>query len=146
MLPLADSLDIRDDDERGQEQKADKQSRQIAVALSYRPGGVDDAPKVVASGQGETARQILELAFSQGVRVREDPDLAQILAAVEIDSVIPLSAFVAVAEILSYVYRANNQPIPEPALRALRKLLSSPSTKPAKKSKKSRRWCWRHGG
>jgi flagellar biosynthesis protein len=116
MLPLADSLDIRDDDERGQEQKADKQSRQIAVALSYRPGGVDDAPKVVASGQGETARQILELAFSQGVRVREDPDLAQILAAVEIDSVIPLSAFVAVAEILSYVYRANNQPIPEPAL------------------------------
>ena len=47
--------------------------------------------------------------------VREDPDLAEILAAVEIDSVIPLSAFIAVAEILGYVYRANNQSIPDPS-------------------------------
>ncbi|OIQ86817.1 flagellar biosynthetic protein FlhB [mine drainage metagenome] len=86
--------------------------RQIAVALSYSPERGDDAPKVTASGRGAEAEQILDLAFRQGVRVREDPDLAEILAAVEIDAVIPLSAFVAVAEILKYVYSANHQPMP----------------------------------
>ena len=89
--------------------------RQIAVALSYRPEHDDDAPKVVASGKGTLARQILDLAFKSGVRVREDPDLAQVLAAVDVDSVIPLEAFMAVAEILAYVYRANSQPVPRPA-------------------------------
>ena len=54
-----------------------------------------------------TADQILELAFAHGVKVRTDPDLAEVLAAVEVDTVIPVEAFVAVAEILAYVYRAN---------------------------------------
>lgn len=108
-----DGIDIVDDEAAAA--SVEKQGRQIAVALSYRPRSLDDAPKVVASGRGKTAQQIIELAFSQGIKVREDPDLAEILAAVEIDSVIPLSAFIAVAEILGYVYRANNQPIPQPA-------------------------------
>ncbi|MGE5545759.1 MAG: EscU/YscU/HrcU family type III secretion system export apparatus switch protein [Solirubrobacterales bacterium] len=79
----------------------------VAVALSYDPD-VADAPRVVASGRGAIAAQILEAAFTHGVKVREDPDLAEVLAAVELDTVIPLEAFVAVAEILAYVYRANN--------------------------------------
>ena len=81
---------------------------QVAVALSYEPGE-DDAPKVVASGKGALAEQILQLAFAHGVKVRSDPDLAQVLAAVEVDTVIPLEAFAAVAEILAYVYRANGR-------------------------------------
>ncbi|CAA7615099.1 Type III secretion exporter [Magnetospirillum sp. LM-5] len=80
--------------------------RTVAVALSYDPAE-SDAPKVVASGKGAIAEQILQLAFAHGVKVRTDPDLAQVLAAVEIDTVIPLEAFAAVAEILAYVYRAN---------------------------------------
>ena len=83
--------------------------RQIAVALSHRPGTDADAPRVVATGRGQLARRILDLAFASGVKVREDADLAQILSAVAIDSVIPLEAFMAVAEILSYVYRANDR-------------------------------------
>ena len=89
--------------------------RPIAVALSYQPQHPDDAPKVVASGRGKVAEQILDLAFASGVKVREDADLAEILAAVDVDSVIPLEAFMAVAEILAYVYRANNQAIPQPS-------------------------------
>ena len=113
---MAEGIDIHDDEpSKDASGLIGKASRQIAVALSYRPTSADDAPKVVASGRGKTAQQILELAFAQGVRVREDPDLAEILAAVEIDSVIPLSAFIAVAEILGYVYRANNQSIPDPS-------------------------------
>lgn len=80
--------------------------RQIAVALSYDPG-ISDAPRVVASGQGPIAEQILAVAFANGVKVREDADLAEVLSAVDVDSVIPVEAFVAVAEILAYVYRAN---------------------------------------
>lgn len=85
--------------------------RAVAVALEYDPD-VADAPRVVASGKGALADQILNLAFANGVKVRTDPDLAQVLAAVEVDTVIPIEAFAAVAEILAYVYRANNQPVP----------------------------------
>ena len=92
--------------------------RPIAVALSYEPKRADDAPRVVATGRGKLAERILKLAFASGVKVREDADLAQILAAVEVDSVIPLEAFMAVAEILAYVYRANRTEPPLPGAAA----------------------------
>lgn len=76
------------------------------MALAYDPGE-DQAPRVVATGRGYVAEAILQIAFASGVKVREDADLAEILAAVDIDSMIPVEAFAAVAEILSYVYRAN---------------------------------------
>lgn len=98
-------------DERGDAAAAPAPGRQVAVALAYDPD-VADAPTVVASGKGRLAEQILELAFAHGVKVRTDPDLAQVLSAVEVDTVIPLEAFAAVAEILAYVYRANNQAVP----------------------------------
>ena len=43
------------------------------------------------------------------MKVRKDPDLVQILSAVEVDCEIPVEAFAAVAEILTYVYRANER-------------------------------------
>ena len=89
----------------------------LAVALVSSGGGTGQAPKVVATGKGHVAEQILQLAFAHGVKVRTDPDLAQILAAVDVDTIIPAEAFVAVAEILAYVYRANGQ-VPPPDLGA----------------------------
>ncbi len=82
--------------------------RPVAVALNYEPGK-SALPRVVATGRGFIAEQILELAFANGIKVREDADLAQMLAAVDIDSEIPIEALVAVAEILARVYRANGQ-------------------------------------
>jgi len=64
-------------------------------------------PRVVAHGSGTFAEQILEIAWSNNIKVREDADLAEVLTAIDIDSEIPIEAFAAVAEILSYVYRAN---------------------------------------
>ncbi len=78
----------------------------IAVALAHKPGSATP-PRIAASGHGPVARQILQIALDNGVKVREDSDLAAILAAIEVDSVIPLEAFAAVAEILTYLYRAN---------------------------------------
>ncbi len=80
--------------------------RPIAVALEHAAGN-QGLPRVVASGRGAVAEQILELAFANGVKVREDGDLAQMLAAVEVDTEIPIEALVAVAEILARVYQAN---------------------------------------
>ncbi len=78
----------------------------VAVALDYDPAR-DRAPKVVAGGRGEIAEQILQIAFANGVRVREDADLAELLSSIDIETDIPTEAFAAVAEILIYVYRAN---------------------------------------
>lgn len=82
----------------------DKQTK--AVALEYARGE-DPAPKVVASGKGLIADKIIEIAHANGIKVREDADLVEILSTLEINAFIPLEAYAAVAEILSYVYRAN---------------------------------------
>ena len=78
----------------------------VAVALTYERGN-DPAPKVSATGRGAVAAQILEIAYANGVVVREDADLAEVLAEIDVDSVILLPAFAAVAEILAYLYRLN---------------------------------------
>ncbi len=83
-----------------------KRQDAVAVALEYDPES-EFAPKVVAGGRGSVAEQILQIAFAQGVKVRKDADLAEMLSAIDIDSEIPIEAFAAVAEILTYVYRAN---------------------------------------
>ena len=95
---------------------AERRGPAVAVALAYDPE-VAGAPTVVATGKGFIAEQILQFAFAHGVKVRTDPDLAQVLGAVDVDTVIPMEAFMAVAEILAYVYRANGrmppaQPVP----------------------------------
>jgi flagellar biosynthesis protein len=77
-----------------------------AVAIEYERG-VDEAPRVTASGKGLIAEQILAIAFERGIKVRQDAELVDILSLIEIDSPIPLEAFAAVAEILAFVYQAN---------------------------------------
>lgn len=79
---------------------------QKAVALKHERES-KQAPKIVASGKGAIAEQILQLAFAHGVKVREDADLVELLGHLDVDSPIPLEAYAAVAEILAYVYKAN---------------------------------------
>ena len=80
----------------------------VAVALKYD----DDkgpAPRITAKGRGVVAQQIIEVAKANGVEVRRDTDLAELLATLDVDSFIPVEAFAAVAEILAYVYRKNGR-------------------------------------
>jgi flagellar biosynthesis protein len=84
----------------------------VAVALQQTEGK-SRTPKVIAGGKGEVARQILEIAFKNGIKVREDADLAELLSVVDVESEIPLDAFAAVAEILTYVYQLNDAMKPE---------------------------------
>lgn len=78
----------------------------VAIALGYDMAR-DNAPKVLAKGADDVARRIVAVALENGVMVRKDANLAAVLGALEIDTEIPVEAFTAVAEILSYVYQAN---------------------------------------
>ena len=93
----------------------EKSSRQTAVALK---GGENDGalPQITAAGRGKLAEQILQIAYENDIKVRSDADLAEILAKIELESPIPSEAFLAVTEILSYVYRANGEPNPFDAI------------------------------
>ncbi len=75
-----------------------------AVALMYDPLKVP-APVVVAKGVDFVAFKIREIAKNNGVPIVENKPLARSLyKLVEIDAIIPQELYVAVAEILQYVY------------------------------------------
>jgi flagellar biosynthesis protein len=84
-----------------------KNARDRAVALRYREKE-DAAPKVIAKGDGFVARKIREVAEEHGIPVRRDDDLVELLAQVEIDRDIPPELYAAVAEMLVWIYRAND--------------------------------------
>lgn len=93
--------------------RPEKEKTPLAVAVKDGTGSA--GPRVIATGRGGVAEQILQIAFANDIKVREDADLVEVLAAIDVESEIPLEAFAAVAEILSYVYRANAGLTPPPA-------------------------------
>ncbi len=74
-----------------------------AVALTYQPSG--GAPKVVASGKGIIAEQIINLAKESGVHVHESRELVALLMDVELDQEIPPTLYRVVAELLAWLYK-----------------------------------------
>jgi flagellar biosynthesis protein len=79
-----------------------------AVALKYKPGQ-DDAPKVTAKGTGLVAEKIIGIARKQGIPVKDDPDLVEVLSRLDIDEEIPPELYVIVAELLAFVYSLNRK-------------------------------------
>ena len=80
----------------------DDAKRSLAVALKYAGG--DSAPTVVAKGRGLIAEEIIARAKAHGVYVHESPALVALLARVDIDQFIPPQLYVAVAELLAWLY------------------------------------------
>lgn len=80
----------------------------LAVALKYERGK-DNAPVVSAKGRGYIAQQIIELAQANNIEIRRDTDLVTLLEKLDINTPIPLEAYAAVAEILAYIYKANDK-------------------------------------
>lgn len=75
-----------------------------AVALKYDPES-DSAPRITASGKGEIAHKILEEAKKNNIPIREDRDIIEVLARLNIGDKIPPELYQAIAEILSFIYR-----------------------------------------
>ncbi len=82
--------------------------RRAAAALRYKQGE-DPAPRLVAKGAGKIAEKIIEAAKAAGVPIHEDPDLLALLMTLNIDEVIPPEMYVAVAEVLAFIYRINKK-------------------------------------
>lgn len=79
-----------------------------AVALRYEKYK-DTAPKVIAKGKGEVAKKILEVAKENGIYIKEDPALVEVLSSLEIDEEIPPQLYKAVAEILTFIYKTKQK-------------------------------------
>lgn len=74
------------------------------IALRYQPEQ-ELAPRVIAKGSGDIARQIIERAVEHGIPLQEDPTLVQLLSKIELEHQIPPELYRVVAEVLSFVYR-----------------------------------------
>ncbi|MGA7594611.1 MAG: EscU/YscU/HrcU family type III secretion system export apparatus switch protein [Gallionella sp.] len=80
--------------------------QQVAVALTY--GKNQSAPTVVAKGRGLIAQAIIERAKQHGIFVHESEDLVGLLMKVELDQQIPAQLYLAVAELLAWLYRLEH--------------------------------------
>jgi flagellar biosynthesis protein len=89
-----------------------QQSPTSAVALIYNRQS-STAPRVVAKGKGKLAAKIIETARQAGVFIKEDPDLLELLAHVPLNDEIPEELYLAVAEVLAFVYRINSRRLEE---------------------------------
>jgi flagellar biosynthesis protein len=76
--------------------------RSVAVALKYSPG--DAAPVVTAKGRGLIAEEIISRAREHGIYVHESAELVALLSQVDLDDHIPPALYVAVAELLAWLY------------------------------------------
>ncbi len=83
-----------------------KPPRKKAVALKYERG-LQAAPTVAAKGVGDIAEKILQIAKEHGIPIKEDPDLVETLAGLDLDEQIPPELYHVIAEVLSWVYHVN---------------------------------------
>jgi flagellar biosynthesis protein len=80
---------------------AQREEKKTAVALEYEAG--DQAPKVIATGQGVLADKIIEVAKEADVPIHKDAKLARSLSILDIGEYIPPELYSIVAEVLVFV-------------------------------------------
>ncbi|MFO0966558.1 MAG: flagellar biosynthesis protein FlhB [Gemmataceae bacterium] len=86
----------------------------LAIALRYAPNE-RAAPTVVAKGAGAVAQRIIAVARQHGVSVVEKKPLAQALfKTVKIGQEIPAALYLAVAEVIAYVFRLRGTTVAAP--------------------------------
>jgi flagellar biosynthesis protein len=86
------------------------EKRKTAAAVEYN-AAKDIAPKVTAKGQGLNAERIIAVARENNIPIKSDPALIKMLCRLDIDEHIPQELYKAVAEILAFVYRMNQEKI-----------------------------------
>ncbi|MGB3276797.1 MAG: EscU/YscU/HrcU family type III secretion system export apparatus switch protein [Castellaniella sp.] len=112
--------------------------RPSAVAVTYDP--TDAAPRVVAKGYGNLADTIVRTAREHGLYVHESPELVGLLMQVDLDAHIPPKLYVAIAELLAWLYaldteggvvrRTSDEDAPAPAHAPPREPADAPSPAP----------------
>ena len=90
--------------------QAPETQRTGAVALSYRDKG--RAPVVVAKGYGAAAESIMRRARESGLYVHAAPELNRLLMQLDLDQQIPPQLYLAVAQILAWVWDIEQDEAP----------------------------------
>ena len=76
-------------------------AHRTAVSLNYDG---EHAPRVTAKGNGLIGDNIVKLAYENDIPVHEDTALVQALSHIELGDEIPENLYLAVAEILAFIY------------------------------------------
>ncbi|MCX6051323.1 MAG: EscU/YscU/HrcU family type III secretion system export apparatus switch protein [Campylobacterales bacterium] len=79
-----------------------------AAALRYDKEK-ENAPRVIAKGQGNTAENIIKIAELHNLPIRKDEDLIELLSKVELNKEVPEALYKAVAEIFSFIYKVTKK-------------------------------------
>ena len=85
----------------------EKYVKQKAVALKYDKEK-NSAPIVTAQGSGQTAKNIIKIAEENGIPIKKDEDLVNMLSQIELNQEIPVELYQAVSEIFSFIYGISN--------------------------------------
>jgi len=82
-----------------------------AAALAYTDAdtAAGGAPRVVAKGQWRLAEEIIRRAREAGVPVHESRELVALLMQVDLDEQIPSALYLAVAEVLAWLYKLERR-------------------------------------
>lgn len=82
--------------------------RTKAAALRYDKDK-ENAPRVIAKGEGKTADNIIKIAELHNLPIRKDEDLIELLSNVELDKEVPDALYKAVAEVFSFIYKTTKK-------------------------------------
>jgi flagellar biosynthesis protein len=86
---------------------APRRAAALAYAAAERQGG--RAPRVTAKGSGFVADEIIERARAAGVPVHSSRELVSLLMQLDLDQHIPPALYIAVAEVLAWVYHLEKK-------------------------------------
>ena len=79
-----------------------------AVAMKYK-AYEDSAPKVIAKGNGEIAKKIIQKAKEYDIAIFQNPELTQMLMNVEIDEEVPPKLYEAVVEVFVWLHKTEKK-------------------------------------
>ncbi len=82
--------------------------KQKAAALRYDKEK-ENAPRVLAKGEGKTAENIIKIAELNNLPIQKDADLMELLSNVELDKEVPDVLYKAVAEVFSFIYKSTKR-------------------------------------
>jgi flagellar biosynthesis protein len=79
----------------------DETARRRAVALGYNDL-TDEAPRILATGKGCVAEEIINVAKQHNIPIYEDEKIVGLLERLDLGDYIPRQLYMAVAEILCF--------------------------------------------
>jgi flagellar biosynthesis protein len=81
-------------------------SPDLAIALNYDG---KSAPRITAKGEGLIAEQIIELAKEHDIPMHTDVAMVKILSRLSLGDEIPRELYLAVAEVIAFVYMLSGK-------------------------------------